>query len=208
VLFALQRLPHGARLSGGALGWEQDDQARLVPPGRTTVLLPMLRRSLLALLKTSPRASGWCRTRWSWATLALMLPATRGITVSAETMRRWRHEVGWVCKRATLVATDDDPHRVVRLARLRWVLAQLTCGEALVCADARDLHLWPTVGWAWMPTGTQLEVMPPGQHQKHDLAGALDWTTGMLPHGRGPRTTNALFRDRLTHLEARSPADR
>jgi hypothetical protein len=35
----------------GALGWQYDAQGRLVPPVRTAVLLPTLRRSLLALLK-------------------------------------------------------------------------------------------------------------------------------------------------------------
>jgi hypothetical protein len=57
-----------------------------------------------------------------------------------------------------------------------------------------------------MPKGTQLEVMTPGQNQKHDLAGALDPTTGTLFHCLGPRKTNALFRDLLTALEARDPA--
>jgi hypothetical protein len=42
----------------GALDWEDDAQGRLVPPVRTTVLLPTLRRSLLALLKAPPRAYG------------------------------------------------------------------------------------------------------------------------------------------------------
>jgi len=190
----------------GGLGWQQDDQERLVPPERTTVLLPMLRRSLLALLQMSPRASGWYRPRWSCATLALTLQAKRGITVYAETMRRWLHEVGWVWKRANLVAKDDDPHRVERLARIRWVLEQLKFGEALVLADELDIHLWPKVGCAWMPKGTQLEVMTPGQNQKHSRAGALDLTMGILPHCVGPRKTNALFRDLLTHLAARYPA--
>ena len=40
----------------GSLGWKHDDQGRLMPPGRTTVLLPMLRRSLVALRKAPPRA--------------------------------------------------------------------------------------------------------------------------------------------------------
>jgi transposase len=146
----------------GTFGWEHDDQERLVPPGRTTVLLPTLRRSLLALLKASPRAYGWCRTRWSCATLALTLQTTRGITVSAETLRRWLHEVGGVWKRAKLVAKDDDPQRVSRLARIRWVIEQLKFGEALVFADELDIHLWPKVGSAWMPKGTPLEVMTPG----------------------------------------------
>ena len=79
----------------GPLGLEHDDQGRLVPPVRTTVLFPTRRRSLLSLLKAPPRAYGWCRTRWSCATLALTWQATRGITVSAETLRRWVHEVGW-----------------------------------------------------------------------------------------------------------------
>src|SRR5262245_10663410 len=69
----------------GTLGLEPDDAGRLRPPLRTTMLVPMLRRSLLALLKAPPRAYGWCRTRWSCASLAATLQTTRGITVSAET---------------------------------------------------------------------------------------------------------------------------
>jgi putative transposase len=159
----------------GTLGLEPDDQGQLAPPVRTTVLVPTLRRSLLALLKAAPRASGWCRTRWSGATLAATLQATRGIRVSAETMRRWVHEVGWVWKRAKLVATDDAPHRVDRLARSRGVYEHLPLGEALVCADERDIHLRPKVGYAWMPKGTQVEVMTPGTNEKPDLAGPWSW---------------------------------
>jgi transposase len=85
------------------------------------VLVPTLRRSLLALLKAPPRVYGWCRTRWSCATLATPLRTPRGITVSAETLRRWVHETGWVWKRAKRVAQDDDPPRVDRLARSRFV---------------------------------------------------------------------------------------
>lgn len=40
----------------GTLGVELDDNGRLRPPGRTTVLVPTLRRSRLALLKAPPRA--------------------------------------------------------------------------------------------------------------------------------------------------------
>jgi putative transposase len=187
---------------------EHDDYGRLLPPVRTTVLLPTLRRSLLTLLKASPRAYGWCRTRWSCATLALTLQTKRGITVSAETMRRWLHELGWVWKRAKLVAKDDDPQRVDRLARIRWVFEQLKLYEAIVFADELDIHLLPKVGYAWMPQGTQLAVMTPGQNQKHYLAGALDLTTGTLLHCLGPRKTNALFRDLLSVLEARYPTER
>lgn len=54
-------------------------------------LAPSLRRSLLALRGRSPAAYGWCRTRWSCATLALSLEARHGWRVSAETVRRWLH---------------------------------------------------------------------------------------------------------------------
>jgi hypothetical protein len=42
----------------GTLGWEHDTQGRLLPRMRTTVLLPMVRRSLMGLIPTfvSPRA--------------------------------------------------------------------------------------------------------------------------------------------------------
>jgi transposase len=192
----------------GTLDLEYDARGRLIPPRRTTVLVPTLRRSLLALLKAPPRAYGWCRTRWSCATLALTRQTKRGMTVSAETLRRWLHELGWVWKRAKLVARDDDPLRIDRRARIRYVLQQLKLGEIMVCADELDIHLLPNVGCAWMPKGTPLEVMTPGQNQQHSLAGALELTTGTRHHCLGPRKTNALFRDLLTVLDARYPVER
>jgi transposase len=192
----------------GSLSWEHDAQGRPITPAHTTVLLPALRRSLLALLKAHPRVYGWCRTRWSCAALALTLQAKRGIAVSAETIRRWLHELGWVWKRATRVAKDDDPHRMARLARIRYVFEQLKRCEAMVFADELDIHLLPKVGCAWMPKGTQLAVMTPGQNQKHSLAGALDLATGTLLYCLGPRQTNALFCDLLNVLHERYPAER
>ena len=175
----------------GTLGLEYAPRGRLIPPIRTTVWVPTLRRLLLTLLKRPPRAYGWCRTRWSCASRALTRQTKRGMTVSAETRRRWRHELGWGWKRAT------------RVARFRSVFPQLKPRESMVFADAREMHLWPTVGCTWMPNGTPLEVMTPDQNQKHDLAGALELATGTLHHGLSPRQTNARFRDLLTGLDAR-----
>jgi transposase len=189
----------------GTLGLEPDDNGRLRPPTHTTVLVPTRRRSLLALLKAPPRADGWCRTRWSCATLAATFQAKRGLTVSAETLRRWVHAVGWVWKRAKLVANDDDRQRVERLARLRLVYEQLRRWEAMVFADALEMQLLPKVGYAWMPRGTQVEVMTPGTHEKHDLAGALDVTTGNVHHGVGPRKTNERFRELVPRLDDAYP---
>src|ERR671922_595570 len=97
-----------------------DGDGQLAAPVRTTVLMPWLKRSLGALLKAPPRAYGWCRTRWSCATLAVQLQTKHGLEVSAWTVRRWLHEMGWVWKRAKLVAKDTDPLRVERLARIRF----------------------------------------------------------------------------------------
>ena len=58
-----------------------------------------------------------------------------------------------------------------------------------------------------MPKGSQVEVMTPGQHHKHSVAGALDPATGTLFHGLGARQTTALCRDLLDVLEARYPAE-
>ena len=103
-------------------------------------LAPSLRRSLLALLGQSPAALGWCRTRWSCAALALSLEARRGFQVSAETVRRWLHQLGWRWKRAKLVAQDNDPQRVPKLARIRLLWETLRPREALLFADELDIH--------------------------------------------------------------------
>jgi transposase len=191
----------------GTLAFTFNEEGQLRPPIRTTVLLPTLRRSLLALLKTVPQTYGWCRTRWSCATLALTLQAKRGLTVSAETLRRWLHEVGWVWKRAKLAAKDNDPHRIERLARIRFVFEHLQACEAMIFADELDISLLPKVGAAWMPKGTQLAVMTPGTNAKYYLAGALDVATGILLHCCGPRKTNARFRDLLQVIEEHYPTE-
>ena len=138
----------------------------------------------------------------------LTLQTNRGLTVSAETVRRLLHDIGWVWKRAKRVATDNDPQRVDRLARIRWVFEQLKLSEAMIFADELDIHLLPKVGCAWMPKGSQLAVMTLGQHQKHCLAGALDLATGTLLHCLEPRTTHALFHYLLSRLDACYPAER
>lgn len=176
-------------------------------PRRVGSLTPSLRRSLLALLKRAPSAYGWCRTRWSCATLAAQMQIQRGFEVSADTMRRWLHSLGWVWKRAKLVARDDDPDRVKKLARIRFCLENLACQAALVFADELDIHLLPKVGYQWMPKGEVVEIITPGQNQKRYLAGALDHLTGKVVSCTGERKTAALFLELLKAMDAAYPAD-
>jgi transposase len=173
---------------------------------RLRVLTPSLKRSLVAILKTVPRACGWCRTRWSCATLALEMQARRGVQVSAETIRRWLHEVGWGWKRAKLAAKDDDPQRVEKLARIRAVFEHLPATAALFFADELDISLLPKVGYQWMPKGEQVEVPTPGTNEKRYLAGALDMRTGTIVHRVWWRKTHGLFLDLLQTLERAYPA--
>jgi transposase len=192
----------------GTLGLRHDDQGTLLPPVRTTVLLPWLKRALYALLKAAPRRYGWCRTRWSCATLAQTLKLKHGLDVSAETMRRWLHELGWVWSRAHLVAKDDDPRRIERLGLIRFHHDHWGPREMIVFADELDIHLLPKVGAQWMPQGSRLEVLTPGKNEKYYLAGALEISTGTLRYTLGERKNNGLFRDLLHLLDHTYPASR
>jgi len=130
-----------------------------LPALRRGGLAPVLKRSLLAILKVAPRACGWCRPRRSWATVALELQARHGWEVSAETVRRWVHALGWVWERAKLEAKDDDPQRVEKRARVRLAFEQLRAGMALCFADELDISPLPKVGYQWMPKGAQVEAL-------------------------------------------------
>ena len=185
-----------------SLGFTFADDGDLQPPVRTNCLSLSLRRSLLALLKATPHAFGWCRTRWSCATLATQLKVNRGITVSADTLRRWLGEMGWVWKRAKLAAKDDDPQRVNKLARIRWLFEHITPKQLLLFADELDIHLLAKVGYQWMEKGRQLEVMTPGTNEKNYLAGALDLVTGKMLHCVWFRKTSGLFVELLKVIDA------
>lgn len=173
---------------------------------RQTLLSPTLRRSVLGILHSAPRLCGWCRTRWSCATVALELFVRRRICVSGETVRRWLHELGWEWKRAKLRAKDDDPERVEKLARIRLAFEQLRAGVTLLFADELDINLLPKVGYQWMPKGEQVEVLTPGTNEKRYLAGALDMTTGKITQCVWYRKQTGLFLDLLETLDRAHPA--
>lgn len=174
-----------------------------------TLVPPVLRswqRSLLALLQRTPAAYGWCRTRWSCATLALQVAAARGYRVSRETIRRTRHQLDYRWKRARHAARDDDPARVQKLARIRHLIETLSGNTALFFADELDIHLLPKLGYEWMLRGTQREVMTPGKNEKSYLAGALNHATGKLLHLVGERKDRFLFIELLKVMERACPA--
>jgi hypothetical protein len=123
--------------------------------------------------------------------LALALHTKPGLAVSAWTVRRGLHALGWVWERAQWVAKDTEPPRGERWARMRWQAAPWTGQEGMVCADALESQRWPQVGAAGRPKGSQEDVMTPGPKEKPSLAGALKLATGTSRHGRGPRQNTA-----------------
>jgi len=189
--------------------WDEvTEESATKPPvlRRQTLLSPTLRQSVLGILHSAPRLCGWCRTRWSCATVALELFVRRRIPVSAETVRRWLHELGWEWKRAKLRAKDDDPERVEKLARIRVAFEQLRAGAALFFADELDINLLPKVGYQWMPKGEQVEVLTPGTNEKRYLAGALDIATGKITQCVWYRKQTGLFLELLDRLDRTHPA--
>ena len=196
----------------GTLGFDfGGDDPRIGPPVRTRALAPSMRRSLLALLRKAPRLYGWCRTRWSCATLAAQLKVQRNIDVSGETVRRWVHEVDWVWKRAKLSAKDDSGERVERLAKIRQAFETLGnkgVKAAMVFVDELDIALLAKVGYQWMPKGEQVEIPTPGTNQKNYLAGALDVVTGAITHCVWFRKQTGLFLDLLNLLDGTYPPER
>ena len=121
-------------------------------------------------------------------------------------MRRWLHALDWEWKRAKLVAKDNDPQRVEKLARIRLAFEQLRAGAALFFADELDINLLPKVGYQWMPKGEQVAVMTPGTNEKRHVAGALELTTGTIPHWVWYRKQTGLFLDLLETLDRTYPA--
>ena len=181
------------------------DALGATPPAPAAWLSPSLRRSLVAWLRKGPAAYGGCRTRGSCAPLAAQLTLQRGIAVSASTRRRWLHARGWGWKRAQLVARADDPERGEKLARSRHTLETRGKRAVVRFADELDIHLLPKVGSQWRPPGETVQLVTPGQNQKHSLAGALEPKTGRRVHCVGLRKTTALCRALLDRLEGRYP---
>ena len=177
----------------GKLDWQRDDQ---FSPG-----LSLWQKRLRSLIKLSPRVLGWCRVRWSCATLAVTLAVLTQIEVSRETVRLELKAVGYVWKRAKLKGRDDDPERAKRLARIRLLIENQRPDELILFADELDIDLLPKIGYQWMLKGTQHEVWTPGKNQKHYLAAALNLATGKTYYVLGPKKNNALFRRLLDHLQ-------
>jgi putative transposase len=173
-------------------------QARGRPPRLVARWVTLL---LSWVLQMTPRAFGLYRSRWSCATVALLLWQEQGVRVGRETVRRRLHEQGLVWRRPRPVVGPQDPKRQAILAKLRRLMAQTPEDETWVFMDEVDVNLNPKIGPMWMRRGQQATVETPGDNEKRYLAGSQHWRTGavlLTPGAAGQGRNAELF---VRHLE-------
>jgi putative transposase len=180
----------------GLAAFAEPTARRPLPPWAT-----ILRRWVR---KLTPEDFGYFRRRWSCATLAHTLAFEHGIRVSAETVRRTLHRLGFAWRRPRPVVGPVDPDHTCKLQAIQELLRTLPPDEVAVFQDEVDIHLNPKIGAARMPRGRQAEVVTPGNNQKRHLAGSLVWRTGTLVVSPpGTRRNTALFLAHLDELRSR-----
>lgn len=147
----------------------------------------------------TPRDFGFLRSRWSCATVVLLLLEEYKLRVSVETVRRWLHREQVVWRRPRPVLGPKDPDYPEKLGHIRHLLATLPDDETAVFQDEVDLNTNPKIGSMWMRRGQQAEVVTPGTNVKRYLAGSLHWRTGkLLVSSPGTQRNAELF---VRHLE-------
>lgn len=156
------------------------------------------------VLAKTPRDFGLLRSRWSCATLVLLLWEERRVAVSAETIRRQLHSEQIVWRRPRPVLGPKDPEYGQKLRKIRRLLAHLPDDETAVFEDEVDVNLNPKIGSMWMRRGQQAEVVTPGNNVKRYLAGSLHWRTGkLLVSPPGTQRNAKLFVAHLDDLRRR-----
>jgi transposase len=149
----------------------------------------------------TPRDFGLLRSRWSCATVAMLLWEQYSVKTSAETVRRWLRRKQLVWRRPRPVLGLKDPDYARKLRKIRHLLAHLPANETAVFQDEVDVNLNPKIGSMWMRKGEQAEVITPGNNVKRHVAGSLHWRTGKLLVSAPDTRRNAkLFVDHLQDL--------
>jgi len=155
------------------------------------------------VLRLTPCDFGFYRSRWTCATLAIVVVERHGVNVSGETIRRWLHQQDLVWRRPRPVLGPRDPERQAKLRTLQALLAQLPDDEVAVFEDEVDVNTNPKIGSMWMRRGAQAEVLTPGNNDKRYLAGSLNWRTGQMLVTVGAKRDGALFERHLDDLRRR-----
>lgn len=175
------------------------------PRGRPAVLVVWWVAVVVRWVRQqTPRDFGFLRSRWSCATVALLLWEEHRLNISDETIRRHLHRQNLVWRRPRPVLGPKDPQYAQKLRQIRHLLAHLPEEETAVFQDEVDINTNPKIGSMWMLRGQQAEVITPGNNVKRYLAGSLHWRTGkLLVSEPGTQRNAKLFVKHLDDLRKR-----
>lgn len=146
-------------------------------PGRPRIE-PHLNDIVEAQAGQPPTVYGYVQTVWTVALLALHVATRFRAGVSASTVRRALHAIGFSWHRPKLTpARTPDPQRDARQARLAQVLASPP-HATIIAADECDVHLLAVLRAMWQPIGKQVRLPTPGQNRRRSIFGGLNVRTG------------------------------
>ena len=156
----------------------------------------------------SPRGSGHPHACWSVGRLACFLAWRCHLCLSAASVRRYLHRLGWRWARPRLApARQRDPVALGKLAAIQTAREAVARGLGhLLALDETDLHLLPLVRAMGM-TGPRVRVPPPGQNARHAFCGALDAASGHWHWADHPTNRAVHFGACLEQLAAADPTE-
>ncbi len=179
------------------------DGLKSLPAGRSRRWpLEHICNLLRQLIKHSPSAFGYQRSRWSTELLAIKINQITGYCLHASTIRRWLRAAGVVWRRAAPTLRIRDPHKEEKMAAINAALAHCNPEHPVFYEDEVDIRLNPKIGADWQLRGQQKRVVTPGQNEKYYLAGALHSGTGRVSYVGGSSKGSVLFISLLKHLKA------
>ena len=91
--------------------------------------------------------------------MAELLEEEQDIKVSAETIRRVLHRLGFVWRRPRPIVGPIDPDYDQKLRKIRRLLSTLPADEVAVFQDEVDVNLNPRIGSQWMLRGDQMKQL-------------------------------------------------
>jgi transposase len=128
-------------------------------------------------LGQSPRESGGERTTWTRRLLGRHLAERCACYLSASSLTRLIHRLGFVWTRPKLSLKAGDPEAGARTATIEAAIAAAPEAPRFY-GDECDLHQLPVVRGQYQRRGQQREIPTPGINRKQPVFGFLNVLTG------------------------------
>jgi putative transposase len=132
-----------------------------------------------AQITQSPDCFGYAQMIWTVVMLLMHLRERFRVRVSASTLSRALHALGYSWHRPKLYpASRPDPLDAERRAGLSAALINRSCH--LLAVDECDMSLLAVLRGMWQRIGQQVRLPTPGQNAKVGVFGAVNLITGQL----------------------------